>query len=222
MHTDAHTRQILEWIGLSEGGLVDHPADPGGRTNKGITQRVYDAWRRLQGKPVRAVDHITNEEADEIIVRQYFDPVKASSLPKGLDYCVVDYAVNSGVGRAAKELQRALNKVRRSGLVVDGIVGVATLNAVRVTEATGNAGRVISEICRARLEFMQKIRHRSTGARLWDTFWRGWGRRVQAVERRSLALSARRAVPDEPDTDTPKAEDQGYRTWFQRLVWPDQ
>jgi len=33
---------VLRW----EGGFVDHPADPGGRTNRGVTQRTYDAWRQ--------------------------------------------------------------------------------------------------------------------------------------------------------------------------------
>ena len=40
---------VLRW----EGGFVDHPNDPGGRTNKGVTQKVYDAWRKRQGLPVR-------------------------------------------------------------------------------------------------------------------------------------------------------------------------
>ena len=36
---------VLRW----EGGFVHHPDDPGGATNQGVTQRVYDAWRAAEG-----------------------------------------------------------------------------------------------------------------------------------------------------------------------------
>ena len=48
---DASLPFILRW----EGGFVDHPADRGGATNKGVTQRVYDAWRARQGQAPRSV-----------------------------------------------------------------------------------------------------------------------------------------------------------------------
>ena len=34
----------LERLLQHEGGYVNHPDDPGGRTNKGITQRVYERY----------------------------------------------------------------------------------------------------------------------------------------------------------------------------------
>jgi lysozyme family protein len=49
---------VLRW----ERGLVDDPEDPGGRTNQGITQRVYDAWRRRQGLPAQDVESIADAE----------------------------------------------------------------------------------------------------------------------------------------------------------------
>lgn len=59
-----------------EGGLVDHPKDPGGRTNRGVTQRVYDAFRRRKSSPTRAVDHITDAEVKDIYRRQYWDAIR--------------------------------------------------------------------------------------------------------------------------------------------------
>ena len=108
---------VLDWIGLSEGGYVNHPKDPGGATDRGITQRTYDAWNRLHGRPLRPVRGISKDEANAILVSQYFAPVKFDQLPSGLDYAVVDFAVNSGTSRAAKELQKLL------GVAADGIIG---------------------------------------------------------------------------------------------------
>ena len=40
---------VLKWLGLSEGGEVNHPNDPGGHTNHGVTQKTLDAWRKAHG-----------------------------------------------------------------------------------------------------------------------------------------------------------------------------
>lgn len=56
----------------NEGGKVDNPADPGGRTNQGVIQRNYDAWRRSQGLPTQDVYLMTDDERDAIY-RTYWD-----------------------------------------------------------------------------------------------------------------------------------------------------
>lgn len=87
-----------------EGGLADHPADPGGRTNRGVTQGTYDGWRRSQGQPTQAVDHITNEEVEAIYYQNYWLASGADKLPAALALAHFDWAVNAGVGQAAKTL----------------------------------------------------------------------------------------------------------------------
>src|SRR5690554_3243462 len=99
-----------------EGGYVDHPDDPGGATNKGITQRVYDAWRTSRGRHPRSVAAIRDEEVRAIYREQYWDAVRGDDLPAGIDYCTFDAAVNSGPAQAARWLQRAV------GAAPDGIV----------------------------------------------------------------------------------------------------
>jgi hypothetical protein len=50
---------VLPKVLAHEGGYVNHPADPGGPTNKGITQAAYDRFRlgrRLPSRPVRSID----------------------------------------------------------------------------------------------------------------------------------------------------------------------
>ena len=50
--------QVLKY----EGGYVDHPKDPGGPTNKGVTQAVYDNWRKSQNLPTQSVRAIADSE----------------------------------------------------------------------------------------------------------------------------------------------------------------
>jgi lysozyme family protein len=86
----------LNW----EGGYSNHPDDPGGATMRGIIQREYDAWRKKHGKQPRPVRQIEQDELREIYRSEYWDAMNCSSLNPGLDLCVFDAAVNSGVQRA--------------------------------------------------------------------------------------------------------------------------
>jgi len=87
-----------------EGGLSDHPSDPGGRTNRGVTQGTYDGWRSSQGQPTQAVDHITDAEVKAIYYQNYWLASGADKLPATLALAHFDWAVNAGVGQAAKTL----------------------------------------------------------------------------------------------------------------------
>ena len=224
MSHDYRTTQLLVRLGLSEGGLVDHPNDPGGRTNMGVTQRVYNAWRRRQGLSTRAVDHITKQEADMIFVDQYFLPLKYTELPLGLDYTVVDFGINSGVGRSGKYLQAAINKLVPASMriAVDGIIGNVTLDTIEHLQTQGKIVDLIDQINDDRLAFMKRAKNPKTGKRLWPSFGKGWSRRVADVRAQSkLDHLGRKTVEPIKLKPTPKAEAE-YRTWFQRLLWPDQ
>ncbi|EEX09638.1 secretion activator protein [Ruegeria lacuscaerulensis ITI-1157] len=153
--------QIQDWIGLSEGGYVNHPEDPGGATDRGITQRTYDAWNDRLGRPRRTVRGISKAEAEKIIEFQYLDAVRADVLPSGLDYAMGDYAVNSGPAKAAMDLQRVL------GVRVDGVIGLQTLAAVQAA----NTQDVIVKLCQRRMSFLKSLR-------TWRVFGKGWTRRV--------------------------------------------
>lgn len=154
-------RQIQDWIGLSEGGYVNDPDDPGGETDRGITQLTYDNWNRMHGRPRRTVRGISKTEAEQIIEFQYLNAVRCDALPSGLDYAMGDYAVNSGPAQAAKDLQRVL------GVAVDGIVGVQTLAAVDAA----NTQELIIYLCQRRMKFLR-------GLKGWKKFGKGWTRRV--------------------------------------------
>jgi lysozyme family protein len=74
---------VLRW----EGGFVDHPNDPGGRTNKGVTQRVYDAWRKRQGLPVRDVKRLDDTELHRIYESGYWIPPTATGWRASSTWC---------------------------------------------------------------------------------------------------------------------------------------
>jgi len=95
-----------------EGGLVEHPKDPGGRTNRGITQMRYDEWRKKQKLEPQAVDHITDDEV-RAIYREYWDAIKGDDLPAGLDYAAFDFAVHSGPAAARRFLALSNDSIER-------------------------------------------------------------------------------------------------------------
>jgi Glycosyl hydrolase 108 len=89
----------LAFVLSREGGLVDDPADPGGPTNHGITQRVYDAWQTSHGMPAEPVAAIPPDVVRSIYQQQYWDACKCNDLPDGDALVVFDTAVNLGVAR---------------------------------------------------------------------------------------------------------------------------
>lgn len=105
---------VLRW----EGGYVDHPADPGGATNLGVTQATYDAHRSRAGLPARSVEFISRAEVETIYREAYWLRAGCDTIsPPALALCVFDAAVNSGVGAALKWLSQtrdwpAFNAVR--------------------------------------------------------------------------------------------------------------
>lgn len=159
--TAANYKPSLKLVLAHEGGYVNHPRDPGGATDKGVTQRVYDAYRKVQGLPLKSVRGITLGEAAAIYRQQYWQAVQGDKLPAGIDYAVFDFAVNSGVSRASRYLQLCL------GVGVDGHIGNVTLAAV----ADADPVKVITALCADRMAFLKSLN-------TFDVFGRGWSRRV--------------------------------------------
>jgi lysozyme family protein len=97
--SDALFLRAVTNVLVSEGGRVDHPADPGGRTNLGVTQKTFDAWRDTRSLPREDVWSITRDEAVEIYRERYWHPLPAG-LADDVRFMAFDAAVNHGLGRA--------------------------------------------------------------------------------------------------------------------------
>ena len=149
----------LKMILHHEGGYVNHPRDPGGETNLGVTKRVYEEWGGT--KDMRDV---TLEDVAPIYEKNYWGRAKCDHLPSGLDLAVFDWAVNSGVGRAAKKLQTMI------GTEADGGIGPNTLKTL--DEYIEHHG--IEETLRNYKAIRQKF-YESLST--FDTFGKGWTKR---------------------------------------------
>jgi lysozyme family protein len=147
-----------------EGGYVNHPADPGGMTNLGVTKRVWEEW---VGHPVDESEMraLTVEQVSPLYKKRYWDAIHGDRLPTGLDYCLFDTAINSGVGRASKFIQEMV------GVAADGAIGNKTLLAIGQFK---DVKMLVDEYCDKRLDFLQKLK-------TWPVFGKGWGRRVADV-----------------------------------------
>ena len=154
-----------------EGGYVNHKDDPGGRTNLGVTQRVWEEWT---GKPATEADmrSLTVEMVSPLYKKRYWDAVRGDDLPSGVDLCVFDCAVNAGVGRASKFLQQAV------GVLADGQIGPKTIAAV----TSKPADEVIEAFCNLREAHYKSL---STFA----MFGKGWMNRLGSVEAESKHMA---------------------------------
>jgi lysozyme family protein len=137
----ANYQSCLAFTLKYEGGDSDDPADPGGRTRKGVTQATYDAYRDRLGLPRRDVFAMADGEMQEIYRGDYWNVVNGDDLRPGEDLCVFDLAVNSGPAKA-KSFWRMTGGAQSS---VDD---------------------VIHQICESRLTFLRSLRtwsHFGTG-----------------------------------------------------------
>ena len=133
------------FAGKWEGGLVDHPSDPGGITNYGISLR----WLRSEGLDVGDIDGDGDIDADDIraltpalaaalFKSKFWDAYRLGELPQLTATCHYDCAVNTGPRQATLLTQRACNSLvgpYGSKLLVDGLFGPKT-RAFLTTNAT--------------------------------------------------------------------------------------
>ena len=159
--------QALKQVLKYEGGYVDHPKDPGGPTNKGVTLAVYDTWRKSKDLATQSVRNISDSEVAAIYKNLYWDRISGDYLPSGVDFAVFDYAVNSGVSRASRTLQSIV------GVTQDGVIGPETIEAAKTYVAMA--------VTNKRLAFMQSLS-------IWSTFGKGWSARIADVKAQIVAL----------------------------------
>ena len=147
-----------------EGGFVNHPKDPGGMTNLGVTKAVWDAHT---GKSASEADMraLTQKDVQPVYKARFWDAIHGDALPHGVDYCLFDCAVNSGPSRATKLAQYVLHQK------VDGSLGKNTLAAIQKADPV----EFIEDYSQRRLDFLKSLP-------TWETFGKGWGKRVSEVE----------------------------------------
>lgn len=154
----------------SEGGYVNHPSDPGGRTNLGVTQATWENWigRQSDESEMRS---LTADKVEPMYRKKYWDAVRGDELPAGISYLLFDFAVNAGVGRAIKTLQTSI------GVEADGAFGPITMAAMKSYEPV----KLIERFSQAKEDFYRSLN-------TFDVFGKGWLNRVAKVKAEALKM----------------------------------
>lgn len=118
-----------------EGGFVDHPSDPGGATNYGITQKTLDSWHRAYGTYGFPVKNLTAFQARQIYKELYWDKLRLDECTNQKFATIIfDQGVNQGPMRSTERVQKAINHtVRGIMLKPDGIMGPKTLHGINLS-----------------------------------------------------------------------------------------
>lgn len=179
---DLFFKQVLEDEGTR---YEDVPGDNGGPTKCGITIADVARWnnKRLPKRGASGWDELvalvralTPETSCPIYKKFYWDSVRGDDLPAGLDICVVDYAVNSGTGRAIPTLGKLL-----------GMTGVkAVTDEVLAAVAKEDIDDLINRYQDERKRFLEKISQNPGQGK----FRKGWLSREARVRKMSLALAS--------------------------------
>ena len=102
---------MVEFVLKDEGGYVNHPKDPGGSTNMGVTQKTYDWYCQLNKIPTKDVKDLTKEEAKQVYYQLFWEKSGADEIAESgnaqLAYVVFDTAIHSGIGRAKRLLKES-------------------------------------------------------------------------------------------------------------------
>ena len=165
-------QKSFELMLQSEGGFVNHPRDPGGMTNLGVTKATWESWvgREVDEAEMRG---LTADKVEPLYKERYFDAVRGDELPMGLDYLMFDFAVNAGAGRAIKILQAAV------GVTPDGGFGPITMAAVQAVDPN----ELIERFSQAKEDFYRSLT-------TFSTFGKGWLNRVADVKVKASAMLA--------------------------------
>lgn len=156
----------------SEGGFSNHPSDPGGMTNLGVTKATWENWvgRASDEAEMRG---LTPEKVEPLYKKKYWDAVRGDELPAGISYLCFDFAVNAGAGRSIKTLQTAV------GVTPDGGFGPMTMAAVQAVDPVD----LIERFSQAKEDFYRSLT-------TFATFGKGWLNRVADVKVKASAMLA--------------------------------
>jgi len=159
----------LDLVLKSEGGWVNHPSDPGGETNLGVTKRV---WEEYVGHPVESLKKLTKADVAPLYELKYWRPCYGEVLPRGLDFVVFSMGINAGPGRSVKLLQSAI------GCVSDGVIGPRTRELI----SASNCATLITKFSETRREYYRSLK-------TFPIFGKGWLSRVDQEEQEALQMA---------------------------------
>jgi lysozyme family protein len=162
-------QECLDLVLKSEGGWVNHPSDPGGETNLGVTKAV---WEEFVGHPVKTMKDLTKDDVAPMYALKYWRPCYCEVLPRGLDFVVFSMGVNAGPGRSIKLLQQSI------GCLPDGVIGPKTRELI----SSSNGATLIAKFSETRREYYNSLK-------TFPIFGKGWLARVDREEQEALDMT---------------------------------
>ena len=168
---EANFFKSLDMVLKHEGGFVDHPKDPGGATNRGITYKTYEKFLGIPLNDINELKMIPHTDVEKIYKKSFWDRVKADQLPSGVDFFCFDWAVNSGPSRSARYLQKVV------GAEQDGAIGPMTLAKIHEQDSL----HVIDELHKERQSYYENLK-------TFEYFGKGWTRRNEETKEASLSM----------------------------------
>lgn len=171
---DTPFERALSVILKHEGGFVNHPKDPGGITNLGVTKKTWEAWTKRTAS-VADMKALTPDAVAPLYRKNYWLAAGCDFLPEPLALCVFDFAVNAGPARAVRYLQRLV------GAKDDGIPGSKTMIAVEAFIKAQGLAEAVKQYQDKRIGYYQSLP-------TFDTFGKGWLRRVKEVQQTALDM----------------------------------
>lgn len=171
----------MKRVFADEGGYSDDRGDPAGCTMYGIIRP--DLGPHATCVQIRA---ITIPQAQDIYDRKYAAPMCYNDLPAGVDYSVLDYAINSGISRSGRVLRHLVGIAGNDWHVTPEVIA-----AVKKRDPN----QLIDAIWSERVTFLHSLR-------TWPLFGGGWGRRCATGKVASHAFAALQAAPPEASEPT--------------------
>lgn len=150
--------KFIRKILVLEGGskITNDPSDSGGQTKYGISKKAF---------PNVNVINLTEQQAIDIYKNNFYNVCMIDSInDELLALHVFDFAVNAGIGRSVKTLQKIV------GSAQDGVIGAKTLSMA-------NSGNFSTEFIQARINF-----YKSIGVGKNAKFLKGWLNRVSNLK----------------------------------------
>jgi lysozyme family protein len=187
MIMDRFDKAYIDNVG-HEGGYANHPADHGGETYRGIARNFHPAWpgwvivdEEKKAHPRRSDLNraLESDPGFQAMVKEFYryefwSKVRADDLPHPIGEKVFNVAVNMGIGRAGRLLQKAVNDCG-AVLKIDGDIGPRTVNATQWAASRCGVDRVIDLICMAQAKKYRQIVAANPSQQV---FLDGWLRRA--------------------------------------------
>jgi lysozyme family protein len=189
-----------------EGGFSDHPRDPGGATNLGITLATLREWR---GGPVTKQDvmGLTRNEAEAIYKARFWNRIGGDGLLAGPDAMLFDVAVNSGVGRARQWMPLIQGKNAVDGVKAIGARRRAFFRSLRTFDVFGKG-------------WMRRVNEVEAWSLAWAARWQGkpaapvLEKEAQQSRRNSQAAGGGAVAPGGGAIAAPQAEVAAGVDWI--------